>query len=268
MNYLSFAAALTASADAAAKPVVGWNIYSWIIESFDLGNTVEALVLQLLAVIVCIAVPYLIGSINPAIIFSKKVFHDDIRTHGSGNAGTTNTLRTYGKKMAVLIFCLDLVKAAAATLFGSIILTREVGGAIAGFFVILGHMFPIYYKFKGGKGVACLATVVLILSPISFLILIPLFAAIVLMTGYVSLGSIMGAMLYPVIQFAFYPQHGAITLSSIFTMIFVVFMHRENIKRLLAGTESKLSLSSKKKEKKAEDISGSLNAGDSDDKQA
>ncbi len=267
MNYLSFSAALAISADTAAKPVVGWNIYSFIVEKLGIGNTVEALVLQFAAVLICIIVPYLIGSINPAIIFSKKVFHDDIRTHGSGNAGTTNTLRTYGKKMAVLIFSLDLVKAALATLFGSLIMTREVGGAIAGFFVIFGHMFPIYYKFKGGKGVACLATVVLILSPISFFILIPLFAAIVLMTGYVSLGSIMGVMLYPVIQFAFYPQHGTITLSSIFTMIFVVFMHRENIKRLLAGTESKLSITSKKK-KKPEKEGKALENGENDDGQA
>lgn len=246
MNYVMLAADVAQN----AKKVTNWNIYSWFVDKYDIGGTQTALILTLVGVLLCIIVPYLIGSINPAIILSKRLYNDDIRTHGSGNAGTTNTLRTYGKKMAALIFCLDLLKAALAVVIGSLIMSREIGGAIAGIFVILGHMFPIYYRFKGGKGVACLAMVVLILSPISFFILIPLFIILVLMTGYVSLGSIMGAFLYPIIQFAFYPQHGWITLSSILTMILVIFMHRENIKRLMAGKESKISFGSKKNKEK------------------
>ncbi len=206
-----------------------------------------ALYLMLAGVALCIVIPYLIGSVNPAIIISKKVYNDDIRTHGSGNAGTTNTLRTYGKKMAALIFFLDFLKAVIAVVLGSLILSREIGGAIAGIFVILGHTFPVYYGFRGGKGVASLAGVVLILSPISFVILISLFVAIVLMSRFVSLGSIMCAMLLPMIQFAFYPTHGWITLACIVIMVIIVFMHRENIKRLMAGKESKISFGSKKK---------------------
>ncbi len=244
MNDLMFAAAF------AAEPVLkktNWNLYSWILKEFELANTQSALYLMLLGVILCIILPYLVGSINPAIIFSKEIYHDDIRNHGSGNAGTTNTLRTYGKKMAALILFLDFLKAVIAVIIGSLILTREMGGAIAGIFVILGHTFPLYYKFKGGKGVASLAGVVLILSPISFAILLPVFILIVVMTGFVSLGSVMCAMLLPIIQFAFYPTNPWITIASLIIAALIVFMHRENIKRLMAGKESKISFGSEKK---------------------
>ena len=184
---------------------------------------------------------YLIGSINPAIIFSKLLYHEDIRTFGSGNAGTTNTLRTYGKKMAILIFSLDLLKAALAIAIGSFLLTRNIGGAVSALFVILGHMFPIYYKFKGGKGVACAAMCILLLSPIPFLILITLFIVIVACFRYISLGSIMCAMLFPFLNHVFYPLNGWITLSAFCIGALIVFMHRQNIGRLLEGKESKLS---------------------------
>ena len=243
MNYF-VAATETANQ---ALPRVNWNVYSWIVDKFSLGGSTGAMVLTVAGVLLCILIPYLLGSINPAIIFSKKIYHDDIREHGSGNAGTTNTLRTYGAKMAAIILVLDFLKAVIAVGIGSLIMTRAIGGAIAGIFVILGHMFPVYYKFKGGKGVASLAGVILILSPISFVILIALFVAIGLMSRFVSLGSIMCVMLYPIIHHAFYPQYSWITLSSICIMLLVVFMHRENIKRLMAGKESKISFGSKKK---------------------
>ena len=229
---------------------VSWNLYSVLLEKFNLGGSMTALYLTLGGVLLCMIIPYLIGSINPAIIFSRLFFNDDIREHGSGNAGTTNTLRTYGKKMAVLILFLDFLKAVISVIIGSLILPSQLGGgAIAGIFVILGHSFPVYYKFRGGKGVACLGGVVLMLSPISFVILISLFIAIVLMSKFVSLGSVMCVMLWPVIHFAFYPLEAWTTIASIVIMIIIVFMHRENIKRLMAGKESKISFGSKKKEK-------------------
>ena len=230
--------------------ITNWNIYSFIIDKYNLGNTETALYLMLAGVVLCMFIPYLIGSINPAIIFSRLFFNDDIREHGSGNAGTTNTLRTYGKRMAVLILFLDFLKAVISVIIGSLILPSQLGGgAIAGIFVILGHSFPVYYNFRGGKGVACLGGVVLMLSPISFVILISLFIAIVLMSKFVSLGSVMCVMLWPVIHFAFYPLEAWTTIASIVIMIIIVFMHRENIKRLMAGKESKISFGSKKKEK-------------------
>ena len=115
------------------------------------------------------------------------------------------------------------------------------GGAVAALFVVLGHMFPIYYKFKGGKGVACTAICILILSPAAFVILLPLFVVIVALTRYISLGSIISAMMFPFLSHVFYRQHGWITLSAFCIAALVVFMHRENIKRLMSGKESKLS---------------------------
>ena len=207
------------------------------------------------SVLLCIIIPYLIGSINPAIIFSNAMYHEDIRSYGSGNAGTTNTLRTYGTKMAVLIFVLDLIKAALGIAVGTVILTRGIGGAIAALFVVLGHMFPIYYKFKGGKGVACTAVCILILSPVSFPILLAVFLLIAALTRFVSLASIICAMLFPFLNYVFYPEEGFVTLSAFFIGGMVVFMHRENIKRLLEGKESKFSF--KKTDKhKAEEHNG------------
>ena len=208
------------------------------------------------SVLLCIIIPYLIGSINPAIIFSNAMYHEDIRSYGSGNAGTTNTLRTYGTKMAVLIFVLDLIKAALGVGVGSLILTREMGGAIAALFVVLGHMFPIYYKFKGGKGVACTAMCILILSPVAFPILLAVFLLIAALTRFISLGSIICAMLFPFLTYIFQGDDpGFIPLSALCIGAMVVFMHRENIKRLLEGKESKFSF--KKTDKhKAEEHNG------------
>ena len=232
-----------------APNTTNWNLYMILEETLGLKGTTGSLLLLLGGVLLSIIIPYLIGSINPAIIFSNLFFKDDIREHGSGNAGTTNTLRTYGKRMAALIFLLDFIKAIIAVFIGYLILPYQVGGgAIAGIFVILGHAFPIYYKFKGGKGVACLAGVVLVLSPISFLILILLFAAIVAMSKFVSLGSIMCAMLWPVLHFAFYPTDPWTNIAAIVIMIIIVFMHRENMKRLMSGKESKISFKKKKPE--------------------
>lgn len=234
---------------------INWNLHTLLVEKFGLGGTMPELYLMLAGVVLCIIIPYLIGSINPAIIFSRLFFNDDIREHGSGNAGTTNALRTYGKRMAALILFLDFLKAVIAVIIGSLILPNQMGGgAIAGIFVILGHSFPIYFKFKGGKGVACLAGVVLVLSPISFAILISLFAAIVAMSRFVSLGSIMCVMLLPLIHNAFYPNKPWTTIASIVIMLIVIFMHRENIKRLWAGKESKISFRREGADKKANKV--------------
>lgn len=204
----------------------------------------------------CAILPYLLGSINPAILISKVFYHQDIRTQGSGNAGTTNMLRTYGKGAALATFLIDLGKACVAVLLGRFIFGVD-GSAIAGFFVILGHMFPLYHRFKGGKGVACLAMVVLTISPISFLILLGIFVIIVVGTRFVSLGSVMCAMLYPLILQAF-ANNGLNVAMAVLSAMMVVYMHRANLKRLWNGTESKISFSKKKKEADAD------NAADDD----
>lgn len=252
-NLINFAsAALSETAPTEGARII-WNLYSFVCSGID-NQTVHG-ILMFVAVLLCIASAYLIGSINPAIIFSKNIYHEDIRSFGSGNAGTTNMLRTYGKKMAILIFVLDFFKAALAIGIGSLLLSINVGGAISALFVVLGHMFPVYYKFKGGKGVACTAACILLLSPISFAILLPVFIIIVLATKFISLGSVICAMLFPLIAYAFRgfwgTDGGFIPLSAIMIGAFVVFMHRENIKRLLEGKESKVSF--KKKDKHSAD---------------
>ena len=256
MNYFM----LAENANGITKFVFLPNLYTFLSDLWGGGKdfTVNA-VLYVVGVFLCILIPYLLGSINPAIILSRKVYHDDIRTHGSGNAGTTNTLRTYGKKTAIAVFALDFLKAAVSVILCSLILPYEMGGAIAGLFVIVGHMFPIYYKFKGGKGVACLVAVAILLSPLSFCIVFPLFIVIVLLTRYVSLASVMSVFLLPLIHNALHVRTlgnfaaGWITLSFIMIMILVVFQHRTNIKRLMSGTESKVSFGlGAKKEKEAQ----------------
>ena len=252
--------ALTATAESAVNNAgegsavaLPWSLYNLLMDALGInGGSNQASLLFLGGIVVCMLVAYLIGSINPAIIISKLKYHEDIRSFGSGNAGTTNTLRTYGKRMAILIFSLDLIKAALAVILGTLILTKSIGGAVAALFVVLGHMFPVYYKFKGGKGVACAAMCMLLLSPASFLIIIVVFITIAALTRFISLGSVICAMLYPFLNHVFYANEGWITLSAFVTAAMVVFMHRENIKRLMAGKESKFSFKKTDKHKAEE----------------
>lgn len=213
--------------------------------------------------ILIIAVGYLLGSINSAIIISKLLYRDDIRRHGSGNAGTTNMLRTYGKLAALLTLLGDIAKTALAILFAAVIFGfNYVGGIsvgmglcyVAGLFAILGHIFPIYYGFRGGKGVLSTATMALMLSPVAFLILFAVFVAIVASSRYVSLGSVTAAILYPIVLHGMFQvmfggmMHGFIALSSIVTAIIIVWCHRHNLERISNRTENKISFKKKKPE--------------------
>lgn len=223
----------------------------YYLEGVEVQSIAVIYVLIILGVLVCITAPYFLGSLNFAVILSNKFYHDDIRKYGSGNAGMTNMLRTYGKKAAVLTFAGDALKAFVAAMIGRMVL-GEMGAYIAGFMCILGHVYPIYYKFKGGKGVVTTAVMILMLDPVIFLVLLVIFALIVLMTKYISLGSIMCMMLYPVILNR---MRGPSFSNVIAIMIaaFIIFLHRTNIKRLMDGTESKISLGRKKKKESAEE---------------
>lgn len=217
---------------------------------------------------VAIIAGYLLGSINSAIIVSKTLYGDDIRNHGSGNAGLTNTLRTYGKKAALLTLAGDVMKTVIAVLIGGILGGFGYYGGIslghcdlplpymAGFASIIGHILPIFYKFKGGKGVLCTAALALVLTPVEFLILIAIFIIVVAISKYVSLGSVIVACLYPVtvslhIKIAFNgaKQNGVMALITVLIAIIVVYCHRENLKRISEKTERKLSFGNKKEEK-------------------
>ena len=215
---------------------------------------------------------YLLGSLNFAIIISGKQYRDDIRTHGSKNAGMTNMMRTYGKKAAGMTLLGDALKAVVSCLLGYAFIGQH-GAYIAGLFCIVGHMFPIYYRFQGGKGVVTAAVTVLMCNPIVFLILFVIFVVIVAATKYISLASVMCMLLYPIVLdriersvlFHENPPEGA-PLYIIFAFmmtILVVLKHWENIKRLFHGQENKFSF---KKSVKASDRSADETKNDEDQK--
>ena len=201
------------------------------------------IVLTVLCYLVTIFAAYLLGSLNFAIIISGKQYRQDIREFGSKNAGMTNMMRTYGKKAAGLTLLGDALKAVASCLVGYLLL-GQMGAYIAGLFCIIGHMFPIYYRFKGGKGVVTAAITILMCNPFVFLILFVMFAVIVLCTKYISLGSVMCMLLYPILldRIDRWLFGGApyVWIAALMTVL-VVVKHWENIKRLSQGKESKFS---------------------------
>lgn len=195
-------------------------------------------------------VAYLIGSINFSVILSKKMAGFDVREKGSGNAGTTNMLRSVGKKAAAITLVCDILKGVIAILIAMLMskIFKDSNGAllvqIAGVAVILGHTFPIFFKFKGGKGVAT-SLGVLIMSNWQIGLICLVFALIlIILTQMVSVGSIAAAILYPVLTL-FIPQNyiipGNYIIYSVVLAVIIVFNHRENVKRLLSGTENRIS---------------------------
>ncbi len=196
---------------------------------------------------------YLLGSLNSAIIVSKWKFGQDIRSFGSGNAGLTNMHRVYGKDGAIYTLIGDIGKQIISVFIG-VLLLGPTGAYVAGTFCILGHIFPLYYKFKGGKGVLTAATMILLIDPLVFLILFIIFALVLAITRYVSLSSIIGAFCYPfIVNTAAMVSNGGkpapiFDLSfAILIGVIVIWMHRTNIKRLFNGQESKFSFKKKKK---------------------
>ncbi len=225
-----------------------WNLVMWMSNKLALENNPRAF-LYLGGAILCISLPYLMGSINPAILISKFFYRDDIRKHGSGNAGTTNMLRTFGKGAAAVTLLGDFAKAILATLLGRLIL-GTMGQSLAGFFVGFGHMFPIFFRFKGGKGVACYAMVGLVISPWIFLGLLTVFLIVLIGTRMVSMASVMAAFMFPFLVEAFAGDQSMAVAMAVLATCFVVFMHRENLKRIWNHTESKIDFSKLKRKKK------------------
>ncbi len=209
-------------------------------------------------------VSYLLGSLNFSIILSEVVKKKDIRKSGSGNAGATNMMRTYGIKAAVGTMLGDIFKVAIGILVAFAILgvpmkyifTNPADAAeiqrvmlykeFAGLFCVLGHIFPLYFKFKGGKGVAVCTGMVIIVDWRIALILFVIFVSVILISKWISLGSIVIAILYPVLIFVFYKNWILSLVALLFTAI-VIIAHRENIKRLIKGEENKITLKNKKK---------------------
>lgn len=194
---------------------------------------------------------YLLGSINTSIVIGKVFFKIDIREHGSGNAGTTNALRTLGKGAALAVLSGDFLKGVLACIIGRYLAGELSPGVYAGeyaggLFAILGHNWPVYFGFKGGKGVLTSFAVVLMFSPISALICLAIFIAIVAITKFVSLGSIVSVMFFPIIAWLNGEPPLLVTVG-VFLAVLIAVRHKTNIQRLLAKNEKKLSF--KKAEK-------------------
>ena len=205
----------------------------------------------MLVYIIVAVIAYLLGSISFSVIISKKMAGFDVREKGSGNAGTTNVLRSVGKKAAVITLIFDVLKGVLAVLVAYIagnIVKEGVDKAlliqIAGLLVIVGHTFPIFFGFKGGKGIATALGVLLITNWNIGLICLVFALVLMALTKMVSLGSISAAILFPVLilfmPHTAYLVDGNYIIYSILIAVLVVFNHRANVKRLLSGTENKL----------------------------
>lgn len=197
----------------------------------------------------CALVGYLIGSLNFGVIISK-LYGADIRTKGSGNAGATNMMRVYGKKASYLTFLGDILKTIFAVLLCGFLIGGWNGAFFTGLFVIIGHAYPLYFKFKGGKGVACISAFCLCTQPIIFGIELVIFVVVLFGFKMVSLGSIIIALIYPFMIYLF-EGAGLHVVVAFFAAMMVIFLHRQNIVRIFNHTEHKFDF--KKKKKKAEE---------------
>ena len=199
------------------------------------------------------AFSYCMGGINGAIIISRLVCHKDVRNYGSGNAGLTNMLRTFGAGPAALVLAVDVLKSFLAVLIGGWLLSaagaKETGQLFAGFCLIMGHVFPMYYHFKGGKGALCGIVLMFVVDWRVGLCCMLAFLLVVIFTRYVSLGSMVAAVLSPVFLLAF-SHTGLNSLLALFCGLLIVVEHAENILRLIGGTERKLTLNSSQARRK------------------
>ena len=204
---------------------------------------------------VTVIVAYLIGSVNFAILFSRRQ-GSDVRDSGSGNAGTTNMIRVYGRKVGVAVFVCDFLKAALAVFLGILFMPADGFGYLAAVFCMLGHIFPIYFNFRGGKGVAVFVGAMSVLNPVAAIISILMYIMVLLLSKYVSLSSMAMTLIFPLlnyyIPFSLFAMTGDVfdtvafvnyllrMLSPVLMAAIVCISHHANIKRLMEGTENRV----------------------------
>jgi len=216
--------------------------------------------------ILATAVPsYILGSVNGAIIISWALYRKDIRSYGSGNPGLTNFYRVFGKGGALLVIAIDVFKTIAPVIFGGWLFGRFsdtmlspvwqfdwffdlsfFGKSMSGFFVMLGHCFPLFYRFKGGKGVMAAGAILIVLDWRLALISWGLFIIVAVTTRYISLGAMVGAAVFPTSQFILGIGGYWELLATSMCAVLLIARHEANIKRLIKGEESKFSFSRKK----------------------
>jgi acyl phosphate:glycerol-3-phosphate acyltransferase len=193
--------------------------------------------------VIIIVVAYLLGSIPSALIIGKIGYGIDIREHGSGNLGGTNTFRTLGKKAGFIVTISDILKGTLATSL-PILFGVDIHPLLIGTFAVIGHMYPIFANFKGGKAVATSGGVLLFYSPVLFLLMVLLFLTCLVITKYVSLSSMLTGLF--VITYSILSQDLPLILVTSILVVFVFYRHRENIKRIINKTEPKANLFGKK----------------------
>jgi glycerol-3-phosphate acyltransferase PlsY len=204
--------------------------------------------IDILKTVAALGLGYLLGSLNTAVIVGK-IYGKDIRSHGSKSAGLTNALRVLGKSAAALVLVGDILKGIVACLIGLRLgVYVQAGAAVecvsllaAGAGAVIGHNWPVYFGFKGGKGMLTAAAVMLMVNWLMTLISFGLFVIVVAVSRYVSLGTISAAVFF--VALSFVPSFGSTLYFNVFAGLMaamIVFKHRENIRRLLSGTENKL----------------------------
>ena len=196
-----------------------------------------------------ILLAYLIGSIPSAVLIGKAVYGIDVRQHGSGNAGATNVIRVLGYKAGIPVLLFDVFKGWLAVFMTSLfpdqgftpdqVVYIEIGAAVA---AALGHVFPVFAGFRGGKGVGTMAGVGIALYPLALLIVLGIFIAVLAVSRYVSLSSCIAASAFPlIVVFVTGEHHVGLVILSVFVAVFVLFTHRSNILRLVKGEENKFN---------------------------
>lgn len=205
---------------------------------------------MLFKVLLSAVIGYLLGSLNASLIIGKFFYKKDIRELGSGNAGATNTLRSLGKGAAAAVLVIDFLKGILACYIGGLIAgyVENYGWAgvyLAGLAAVAGHNWPVFYGFKGGKGVLTTFAVILYVSPLPALICLGIFIVVVSLTGFVSLGSIIAAICWPVVSL-FFDLPVLMLVIAIFMVLLIIFRHKDNIVRLFNGTEKKISIKKNK----------------------
>ncbi len=186
--------------------------------------------------VLAVLVAYILGSFCASIPLSKRIFGEDVRNCGSGNAGATNVARCFGIKAGLITLACDMIKTVIAMLIGKFLAGTD-GEALAGAFCMIGHCFPLYFGFRGGKGVSAGAALGLMQGIWVFVSVMAVFLTVAFTGKKVSLASISAAAFLPVAAWVFgTPQ--SMVIMSVFSAVLVIVMHRENIKRLINGTEA------------------------------
>ena len=220
----------------------------------DLAALTELSSVLVLPALLTAVIAYFCGCFNGAVIVSKYILRDDVRNHGSGNAGLTNFFRTFGGPLTFVVILTDVLKAIAAILIGTMLFRQMVADEAmvvtlaeywSGLFCLLGHMFPCMFHFKGGKGILSGGTIAIMIDWRVALVVWGGFLVLAILTRYISLGSCWAGASFPFVTWFVY-RSSVITVLGAVIGLLILYMHRGNIHRLLTGTENKFSLHKKK----------------------